>query len=429
MKYFINFSRIAVGSLFIISGLIKCNDSIGFSYKLNDYFAQDVLNLEFLIPYSLILAVMICVVEIVLGVALIFGFKPKLTSSLVLLMMLFFTWLTWYTSSCISERDVVTQMGEEFNRNCVEDCGCFGDALKLKPIESFYKDLVLLLFAIPLFIASFKKSIKENTKKEDWIYCGFSMVLLLLFNLIFTKWWFSLLFALVLFVVVYLVKNKMKNQWLSLLAAYMISLGFTWYCLENLPVKDFRPYKIGANITEGMIIPENAAKPVMEYTWIFKVDGEEKKITTDGSFPSVEGGEYVGLDGNPKIIEEGYTPPIQDFSIETVDENLTSYFLEKDKLVFITMYNIATSEAEGLAKLKSFTDEAMKKGYTVIGLTSSGEDAKQKVKQDYNLNFDFYLCDEKVIKTIVRSNPGIVILEKGTIMNKAHWNDIEDIEL
>ena len=93
------------------------------------------------------------------------------------------------------------------------------------------------------------------------------------------------------------------------------------------------------------------------------------------------------------------------------------------------MYNIATSEAEGLAKLKSFTDEAMKKGYTVIGLTSSGEDAKQKVKQDYNLNFDFYLCDEKVIKTIVRSNPGIVILEKGTIMNKAHWNDIEDIEL
>jgi peroxiredoxin len=122
-------------------------------------------------------------------------------------------------------------------------------------------------------------------------------------------------------------------------------------------------------------------------------------------------------------------PPIQDFSIESEDEDLTTYFMVKDKLIIIAMYNITTAEAVGVSKLKSFTDRAMKKGYTVIGLTSSGEDAKQRVKQDYDLNFDFYLCDEKVIKTIVRANPGIVLLEKGTVVNKAHWNDIEDIEL
>ena len=93
------------------------------------------------------------------------------------------------------------------------------------------------------------------------------------------------------------------------------------------------------------------------------------------------------------------------------------------------MYNILNSEADGLAKLKRFTDNAIDKGYTVIGLSASGDVAKQQLKTDYNLSFDTYLCDEKVVKTIVRANPGIVILEKGTVVNKAHWNDIEDIEL
>jgi len=155
MKVFLAIARLIVGSLFIVSGLIKCNDAIGFSYKLNDYFAPDVLALEFLIPYSLLLAVMICVVEIVLGVAVLFGFKSKLSTTLILLMMLFFTWLTWYTSSCLEAQAIAGELGKEFNKNCVTDCGCFGDALKLEPKESFYKDLFLLIFTIPLFILFF----------------------------------------------------------------------------------------------------------------------------------------------------------------------------------------------------------------------------------------------------------------------------------
>ena len=175
-----------------------------------------------------------------------------------------------------------------------------------------------------------------------------------------------------------------------------------------------------------MAIPEDAAKPVLEYTWTFNVNGEEQEFVTNGSYPSVDG-EYVGVE--TKTIDEGYIPPIQDFSIESQDENLTSYFLEKENLVLVAMYNISTAEADGVAKLKSFTDEAIEKGYTVIGLTSSGEADKQNLKSKHQLNFDLYLCDEKVIKTIVRSNPGIVLLEKGTVTNKKHWNDIEDIEL
>ena len=92
-------------------------------------------------------------------------------------------------------------------------------------------------------------------------------------------------------------------------------------------------------------------------------------------------------------------------------------------------YSLEHAEKDGLAKLKSVSDEAIEKNYTVIGLTASGEDMKQKIKAEYNLNFDFYLCDEKALKTIVRSNPGVLELNKGTVMQKVHWNDIEDLKL
>lgn len=426
MKIFIAISRLIVGSLFIVSGLIKCNDTIGFSYKLNDYFAHDVLNLEFLIPYSLLLAVLICVVEVVLGVAVLFGLKSKLSTTLILLMMLFFTWLTWYTSSCLVAQEVAGKLGEEFTKNCVTDCGCFGDALKLEPKESFYKDLFLLIFTIPLFFFGIKNRIPKNTKKEDKFYIGVSLLLIFGFGVLVIGWWFTLIFSIILFAIIYLLKNKTKSEWLPLLAAYVVTLGFTYYCLQNLPLKDFRAYKVGSNIQENMIVPDDAQKPIIEYNWKFKVNGEEKIITTNGSYPTVDG-EYISVE--TKTIDEGYIPPIQDFSIESDDEDLTQQFLEEEKLLIITMYDIKKGEQEGIEKLKAFTDNAIKKGYTVIGLTSSGSDTKAQIKADYNLDFDFYLCDEKVIKTIVRSNPGVLILNKGTIKEKSHWNNIENIEL
>lgn len=425
MKIFVTISRLIVGSLFIVSGLIKCNDSIGFSYKLNDYFVADVLNLEFLIPYSLGLAVMICVVEIVLGVALIFGFKSRLTTTLILLMMLFFTWLTWYTSSCLHEQEIASRLGEEFNKNCVTDCGCFGDALKLEPIESFYKDLVLLVFAIPLFVASFRKMIPLNKPNQDVFYMGVSLLLILVFGVFVIGWWFTVLFSLILFLVVYLLKNKMGNQWVSLLAAYFVSLGFTFYCLQNLPLKDFRGYKVGANIQEGMSVPEDAPKPVIEYTWKFNVNGEEKEFVTNGSYPEVEG-EFIGVE--TKVIKKGYEPPIFDFTIDTDSSDMTDYYLEADRVLMIVSYNLATAEEEGMAKMKSISDEALKKGYEVIGLSASGNNEKNVIITNYGLDFDFYTCDEKALKTVIRSNPGFLILNKGTVMQKEHWNNAEDLK-
>jgi uncharacterized membrane protein YphA (DoxX/SURF4 family)/peroxiredoxin len=425
MKLFIIISRLIVGSLFVVSGLIKCNDTVGFSYKLNDYFAQDVLNLEFLIPYSLLLAVSICVVEIVLGVAVLFGLKNKLSTTLILLMMLFFTWLTWYTSSCLEAQEAAGKLGEAFSQNCVTDCGCFGDALKLAPKESFYKDLFLLIFTIPLFYFAFKNRIKKNTKREDVFYIIVSLLLIFGFGVLVIGWRFTVLFSAVLFAVVYLIKNKTKGDWLPLLAAYVISLGFAYYCLENLPLKDFRAYKIGDNFQKNMTLPADAKKAISDYIWTYTLDGKEQTITDRGRGPE-KYDDIIGVE--TIIIQEADTPKIQDFTIESQDEDLTERFLELEKLVMIVAYSLENADANGMQALKSMADEAQEKGYTVIGVTASGYDKKKEVIEAYNLDFDFYLCDEKVLKTIVRSNPGILVLEKGTVTQKVHWNAVGNLK-
>ncbi|NDG53028.1 MAG: DoxX family protein, partial [Flavobacteriia bacterium] len=145
-------SRVLVGSLFIVSGLIKANDSIGFSYKLEEYFASDVLNIPFLEPWALQLAILICVVEIVLGVAVLVGSKINLVSWFLLLMIIFFTFLTFYSAY--------------FDK--VTDCGCFGDALKFTPWQSFTKDVILFFFIAIIFLR--KGHIRENDKRDDMVY-------------------------------------------------------------------------------------------------------------------------------------------------------------------------------------------------------------------------------------------------------------------
>ncbi len=364
MKLVVNISRILVGALFIISGLIKLNDPLGFSYKLQEYFSADVLNIPFLEPYALMISVLVVVFEVVLGVFLLIGYKPKFTVWSLLAMIVFFTFLTFYSAY--------------FDK--VKDCGCFGDALKLTAWESFTKDIILLFFILILFFGL--KHIKP-------------------------------------------IFGKLPTTILALLS-FVFSLWFGSHVLEHLPVKDFRAYKIGNNLREGMIIPEDAPKAIQEFTWVFNVNGKETKIITDGSYPDVDG-EYVSVDS--KVIKAGYSPPVVDFSIETEDEDLTEQFLAENNLIVIISYSLEKIEKNGAARLKVITDEAIKKGYKVIGLTASGEDTKQSINDTYNLNFDWYLCDEKALKTVVRSNPGILELDAGTVKQKLHWNDIDDLKL
>ncbi len=364
MKIIVGFSRIFVGVLFIISGLIKLNDPVGFSFKLKDYFAPEVLNLEFLVPFALVIAIFVVIYEVLLGIMILIGYAKKFTLWSLLLMIVFFTFLTFYSAY--------------FNK--VTDCGCFGDAIKLTPWESFFKDIVLLVLILILFFGS--KYIKP----------------------IFSKGVRSLV----------------------VFASFVGCLLFGYHVLQHLPVIDFRPYKVDANITEGMSIPEDAPKPIFEYNWKFMIDGVEKIITTNGDYPKVEG-EFISVD--TKEIQAGYEAPIHDFTMERDDQDYTTQFLSDDNLILVIAYNLSNSELEGYSNIREITNEAIKKGYNVVGLSASSKRVMDQLMEEQNLNFKFYFCDETTLKTIVRSNPGILELQKGTVMQKYHWNDALKMKL
>jgi len=364
MRYLVGFARIVVGLLFIFSGLIKLNDPVGFSFKLQDYFAPEVLNLEFLVPYSLGLAIIIVIVEVILGVTLLLGYMRRLTLWLLLLMIVFFTFLTFYSAY--------------FNK--VTDCGCFGDAIPLTPWESFWKDVILLVLIIILFVG--RRYIRP----------------------IFTT----------------------NVRSMVVLVTFLLCLGLGYYVLQHLPIIDFRAYKIGTNIAEGMRVPEDAPKAVYEYKWKFNVNGKEEIITTTGEYPNVDG-EFIDVE--TRMVKEGYIPPIHDFTIEKDGTDYTDEFLNRPNLIVVIAYSVYNTEKEGYKAIKNATDKAKDLGYDVIGLSASGEELTSQLIEDYNLNFDFYFCDETTLKTIVRSNPGILELQNGTITQKYHWNDAGKLKL
>ncbi|HLA57039.1 MAG TPA: BT_3928 family protein [Flavobacterium sp.] len=359
------FSRVFVGVLFIISGLLKLDDPVGFSYKLGEYFGETVLNLPFLVPLALPLAVFIVIFEVVLGFMLLVGYKPKFTVWSLLLMIVFFTFLTFYSAY--------------FNK--VTDCGCFGDALKLTPWQSFTKDVVLLFFVAILFIN--QKLIKSFLPK------GVTNILV----------------------------------YISILSCAFMA----YWVLNHLPIVDFRAYKVGTNIKKAMEIPEGAAKSVVEMTFIYKVNGVDKEFTEKDLMNLPAGATFV--DRKDKVISQGYMPPIHDFSMEKDGSDYKDELLEEPKLLVFVMYDLGKSDKTGMDQLEKLSQTAKAKGYKVIAMTASVGDDITKAKAAYGLTFDFYFCDQTTLKTIERANPSILVLQKGTIVQKVHYNDIDTLNL
>lgn len=360
MKYIINLSRILVGGLFIISGLIKLNDPVGFSFKLEEYFSQGVLDLPVFIPFALSIAFFVVVLEVILGVFLLVGYRVKFTLWSLLSMIVFFTFLTFYSAY--------------FNK--VTDCGCFGDAIKLTPWESFTKDIVLLVLILVLFLG------------KDHIGTLFSKRIRL---------------------------GVVLLSWLG-------SISFGFWVLQHLPAIDFRPYKIGANIPDGMTVPKDAPKSIYAYHWVFGVNGEEKVITTQKEYPNVDG-TFIRV--STEKIQEGYVPPIHDFTIEKDGIDQTASLMMVPKLVLVVAYDLAKSNAQAFEKVAQATLKAHNAGYEVIGMSASSKAQAAEMIEKYGLGFDFYFTDQTTLKTMVRSNPAILVLEHGTITQKRHYNDFE----
>ncbi|MGE5429125.1 MAG: BT_3928 family protein [Methylococcaceae bacterium] len=357
-------ARVLLGLTFVFSGFVKGIDPWGSAYKFTDYFTA--FHMPWLTDMAFALGVLLAAVEFAMGVALIFNFFLRITSWFTLLFMIFFTGLTFVLALT----------------NPVTDCGCFGDALKITNWQTFYKNIVLLALAIYIFVQRKRFAPKDGP----------------LLSSVMT----------VIFVVFYF---------------YLVD-----YYYNHLPIIDFSPYKVGVNIPEAMKVPENAPKAIYENTLIYKnlKSGKEKEFT-EANYPWQDtlNWKFVKM-GDQKTIQEGYVPPIHDFRIETAEgEDIKDFFLYDEKYTFIAIaYNLQKSDKEGMRRMGELAKAAKSKGYNFIGLTASSPESFDAFKKETGADFDFFNADEITLKTIVRSNPGLIVLKKGTIKRKYHFNDV-----
>ncbi|NIJ53693.1 BT_3928 family protein [Dyadobacter arcticus] len=351
MKIAAQISRVIVGLLFIFSGAIKLNDPIGTQYKLEEYFevfAADLPALHdffmSLVPLSLYFSVFLCTAEVVLGIALLVGYKPKTISWLLLLIILFFTFLTFYSAY--------------FNR--VTDCGCFGAAIKLTPWSSFGKDLFLLVLII---------IIVWNRRKFQAMPTGIIVVL-----------------------------------------STIASLGVAVYALRHLPIMDLLPYRVGASIP-GQLKPSEP----LRYLYIFEKDGKTSEYEKYPSDTTLVFKEMVVLneDAKPKITDYKVWNDAGDFTEETF----------KGSKLFLIIKSLSDINTAALPDINKLISSVKTKGIEPIILTSGNSEEIVSFLNAHQLTAPYYYVDATVLKTILRSNPGLWLLKDGIVKGKWHYND------
>lgn len=355
MKILIDIVRYIVGGLFIFSGLVKVVDPVGTAIKLEEYFAVfagDIASFFSVFePYALVIGIILNVLEVTLGIALIIRWRVRYTMNLLSIMIVFFTFLTFYTAY--------------FNK--VTDCGCFGDAITLTPWQSFTKDVILVILIGFLYLNI--KKIKESTFGP-------------------------------------------KN--IIVVCTAVISFLICIYSVRHLPPIDFRAYKVGTNIPDAMEAKEN---PKFQYT--FEKDGEEIKTY---EYKSEEEG--YKLTGHEITNPDASTPKITDFATWNESGDKTNEVLTGKKL-WIVAYDISKASTEGLIDINNLLSR-LGPGVEPIILTSSSAEDVLKIRAERGMKTDFYYADATVLKTIIRSNPGLVLVQDGTVKAKWHFNDVPD---
>lgn len=372
-KGLVNFSRFFVGILFIFSGLIKANDPLGFSYKLEEYF--EVFHVGFLNEFAVSIAIILCALEIILGAALLFGIRAKQTSIGLLVLVIFFTFLTFYSAAF----------------DVVRSCGCFGDAIPLTPWQSFTKDLILLVFIIIIYLnhSSIKSIFRSN--KAD------------------------------------------RN---ALMLITILSFGFGFYTYNYLPVKDFLPYHVGANIPENMSTPDGAPVDIYETIYILKnKNSGETKEMTDKEYLKTEIWKDATweITGDPKtrLLQKGYEPKIRDLKI--IDNQGTDYTTEIIENPYynlvIVAYDLSKANPHAIGNLNALAiNSAENYNIRSVLLTSASPENVNTFKKKNKLVMEVFNADAVPLKTIIRSNPGLLLLKDGVVVNKWHFHNLPSYE-
>ncbi|PWD98721.1 DoxX family protein [Marinilabilia rubra] len=353
-------SRLLVGATFIFSGFVKAVDPVGGSIKFHDYF--QAFNMDWLMSLTMPASVALASLEFIIGVLLVFNIFPKIATRLSFYFLLFFTILTLGLAIF----------------NPVTDCGCFGDAIKLTNWETFWKNIVILAFASLLFFS------KQTLNSP----CSLSL----------------------------------QRVFTFLMVVYI--LGISIYSFKHLPLLDFRPYSIGSNISAGMTIPEDAPQPQYKTTFILKKDGVQKEFN-ENNYP-YEDTTWVFVDSKTELISEGYTPPIHDFVLQHPERgDITDQLLNmKEPLWLVVSPKTSAISEEQALELAQLNATAGEDNIPFFVVTASTMDEAQNFNEAFKTNFDFLQGDETNLKTIIRSNPGLLLLQNGTVTGKWHYNDL-----
>ncbi len=370
MKYLAIISRTIVGIVFTFSGFVKAVDPLGSAYKFEDYFSA--FDMPALSHIALPLAFLLAGLEFFIGIGLLFNLFPKVLSWLALIFMAFFTPLTFYLAL----------------KNPVTDCGCFGDALVITNWQTFYKNIVLIILAIIIF--RYRKNF--GSYSNNYLKYGLSTIF-------------------ILFIFFIMLRGTM-----------------------HLPILDFRPYKVGNNLSKLMEIPDGA--PLDEYIYMYtmknNVSGAEKTIDSKEYMDSNiwEDTTWVITEtSDPILVKEGYHPPIHDFAISSIDgEDITSTILESDTYCLLICYDIKQTNFDNFKEISQLAEKCKTDNIPFIAVTSSNSDYIQQVVQEYHPAFEFYYADETNLKTIIRSNPGLFVLKKGVVAGKWSHRDIPSFE-
>ena len=359
----VNICRLLLAATFILSGFVKAVDPTGTAYKLQEYL--ELMQWQEMIPeaVTVILSMLLSALEFGLGIGLLFAIRRRAVSRLAWLFMLVMTGVTLWLALTDS----------------ISDCGCFGDAWKLTNWQTFWKDVLLLVLAT--------------------VVAGWAM-------------WMPRMVGI-------------SNQWIVVNYTAVFIFAVESYALYYLPPFDFRPYRIGVNIREDMSIPEGAAQPKFETTFILKKNGVEKEFTLD-NYPDST---WTFVDSRTVQTEAGYVPPIHDFHITRVEdgEDITDEVISRQGYTFLLIApHLRQADDSRLDLLNLIYEYAEGQDVPFYCLTASSERSILRWCENTGAEYPFCHTDETILKTMIRSNPGLLLLKDGTIIRKWSSDNLPD---
>lgn len=355
-------ARTVVGLTFILSGLVKAIDPLGTQYKIQDYLAAIPPSLSLPDMLTLLMSVSLSMVEFTLGAFMLTAISRRVTARLTLLFMMVMTAVTVWI----------------YIADPVKDCGCFGDALTLTNLETLLKNIVLL--ALAALVAWRPTHIGRLMSRSNQMLLG------------------------------------------QMLMLTPVALSF--WCLYDLPLIDFRPYHIGADIKAGMEIPEGAEQPVFDTTFIMEKDGERREFTLD-NYPDST---WTFVDSKTVTVKEGYVPPIHDFSITAADgEDITDMVLGREGYTFLLISpDLDKADDQNFGDIDQIYEFCQDNSIPFYCLTASTEKSQQHWQNITGAEYPFCMTDATTLKTMIRSNPGLMLLEKGVVRGKWSHNRLPE---